>query len=181
MPIPIFFLGLLISLSCLADDGERPLLKQTLWWKVAIERNLDPYILYAVALVESAKAEHKMAAPWPWALNKNGSAIMPSTQHEARRILQKALIAGDQIDVGLMQVNIRWNGYRVAQPVDLLDPTINIKIGADILSDAIQAEPHDLTLGIGRYHAGWGRDKNARAYAYGRRVLAIAHRIRWLF
>lgn len=157
----------------------RETLRNTLWWSVAEERGLDPYILYAVALVESAKVDHRLATPWPWALNSQGRPVLPSSRLEAREILSNTMARGIRaIDVGLMQVNIRWHGHRVRQPEDLLDPEINIRVGADVLADAIRSAPGDLILGIGRYHAGWHKD--AHAYRYGRRVLAVAQQIRWL-
>jgi soluble lytic murein transglycosylase-like protein len=157
----------------------RETLQNTLWWSVAEERGLDPYILYAVALVESAKVDHRLATPWPWALNRQGRPVLPSSRLEAREILSDAMAKGIRaIDVGLMQVNIRWHGHRVRSPEELLEPKINIRVGADVLAEAIRSAPGDLILGIGRYHAGWHNDTDA--YRYGRRVLAVAQRIRWL-
>lgn len=157
----------------------KDILQGTIWWQIATERGLDPYILYAVALVESAQINDRLAAPWPWALNRQGRPILPSSRHEARGILNEALNKGIRsIDVGLMQVNVRWNGHRVQRLEDLLDPETNIRIGADVLTEAIDSAPGDLALGIGRYHTGWRND--ADAYRYGRRVLAIAQQIRWL-
>jgi len=154
-------------------------LQGTAWWQIATERGLDPYILYAVALVESARINARLAAPWPWALNRQGRPIIPSSRLEARGILNDALNKGIRsIDVGLMQVNVRWNGHRVHRPDDLLDPETNIRVGADVLTEAIDSAPGDLALGIGRYHTGWRNDTDA--YRYGRRVLAIAQQIRWL-
>jgi hypothetical protein len=157
----------------------RDILQGTTWWQIAMERGLDPYILYAVALVESARINARLAAPWPWALNRQGRPIIPSSRLEARGILNDALNKGIRsIDVGLMQVNVRWNGHRVHRPDDLLDPETNIRVGADVLTEAIDSAPGDLALGIGRYHTGWRNDTDA--YRYGRRVLAIAQQIRWL-
>jgi soluble lytic murein transglycosylase-like protein len=157
----------------------RDILQGTAWWQIATERGLDPYILYAVALVESARINDRLAAPWPWALNRQGRPIIPSSRLEARGILNEALSKGIRsIDVGLMQVNVRWNGHRVHRPDDLLDPETNIRVGADVLTEAMDSAPGDLALGIGRYHTGWRND--ADAYRYGQRVLAIAQQIRWL-
>ena len=155
------------------------LLRETAWWRVAEKRGLDPYILYAVALVESAKVSKRIAKPWPWALNRQGRPLAPASQIDARGILYDTLARGIRnIDVGLMQVNIRWQGHRVRQPEDLLDPETNLRVGADVLAEAIGSAPGDLALGVGRYHA--GSHDAARAYRYGRRVLAVARQIRRL-
>jgi hypothetical protein len=152
-------------------------LQSTLWWQIAKHHQLDPYILYAVALVESAKGNHlNHVTPWPWAINKSGKAIIPGSQQEARAILNKTLAEGGRnIDVGLMQINLHWHGHRVGKPEQLLNPVTNLQIGALVLAEAIQSAPHNLVLGIGRYHS-W--QNTEAAVSYGRRVLAVANQIR---
>ena len=152
-------------------------LHNTLWWKIAHRHHLDPYILYAVALIESAKGSSlNNVRPWPWSINKSGKSIIPDSQQEAQTILSKTLAEGSRnIDVGLMQINLHWQGHRVDKPEQLLNPVTNLQIGALVLAEAIQSVPNDLVLGIGRYHS-W-QNVNA-AIAYGRKVLAVADQIR---
>ena len=152
-------------------------LQNTLWWQVANRHQLDPYVLYAVALIESAKGSTKnQVTPWPWALNKAGKSIIPASQQEARTLLTKTLTEGNRnIDVGLMQINLHWHGHRVDKPEQLLNPVTNLQIGAGLLAEAIRSVPNDLVLGIGRYHS-W--QNVSAAVAYGRKVLAVAAQIR---
>ena len=75
-----------------------------------------------------------------------------------------------KFDVGIMQVNLHWNGSRVSSYEDLLDQEKNIMTGAEVLAEAIESSPGDLELGIGRYH-NW--DDEDRARNYGSRILAI--------
>ena len=152
-------------------------LQNTLWWQVANRHQLDPYVLYAVALIESAKGSTKnQVTPWPWALNKSGKSIIPTSQQEARTLLTKTLTEGNRnIDVGLMQINVHWHGHRVDKPEQLLNPVTNLQIGAWVLAEAIRSVPNDLVLGIGRYH-NW--QNLSAAVAYGRKVLAVAAQIR---
>ncbi|UOA07416.1 transglycosylase SLT domain-containing protein [Methylobacter sp. S3L5C] len=152
-------------------------LHNTLWWQIAHRHQLDPYILYAVALVESAKSiTNHQVTPWPWAINKSGKSIIPASQQEAQTLLNKTLAEGSRnIDVGLMQINLHWQGYRVEKPEQLLNPVTNLQIGALVLAEAIQSAPNNLVLGIGRYHS-W--QNVSAAIAYGRKVLAVADQIR---
>jgi hypothetical protein len=151
-------------------------LKNTAWWRIAMEKGVDPYLLYAVALLESARVSDGLAAPWPWALNRGGKTLYPENPEQAIAQLRASLAERNMmIDVGLMQVNLRWHGRRVDKPEDIIDPVINLRIGADILAEAIASAPGDLALGVGRYHS-W-RDLDA-AYRYGRKVLLIADWIR---
>lgn len=154
-------------------------LRHTVWWQVAQDNQLDPYVLYAVALVESATGIHThQVTPWPWALNTSGKSIIPKSQQEASVYLHKSLAEGRrQIDVGLMQINVHWHGHRVEKAEQLLNPVTNIQIGAALLAEAIQSAPNDLVLGIGHYHS-WQNTRGA--LAYGQKVLAIASHIREL-
>jgi hypothetical protein len=77
------------------------------------------------------------------------------------------------IDVGLMQVNLRWHGHHVSA-TELLDGRRNLEIAADILAEALRSAPGDAELGVGRYHQ-W-RDEGV-ARRYGRRVLALLQRL----
>ncbi len=156
-----------------------PKLQYTVWWQVARRHQIDPYLLYATALVESRKQGKQQAVtPWPWAINHAGESFVPNSQQEAERLLNKMLAEGQRnVDVGLMQVNLRWHGHLVAKPEHLLNPNTNLEIGARLLAEAIQSAPDNLTLGVGRYYS-W---KNVpAAVEYGQRVIALADQIRTL-
>jgi len=187
----------ILSTVCLADDSVKapksphtaipslsandssPKLQNTQWWRIARQRQIDPYILYAVALVESANSDdHTTITPWPWAINKAGKSIISASKQDAQRVLAKTIAEGNRhIDVGMMQINLYWHGHKVAKPEQLLNPVTNLEIGAKVLAEAIQSSPNNLELGIGRYHS-W---QNAQAAVqYGQRVIALANQIRTL-
>jgi hypothetical protein len=152
-------------------------LQHTLWWQIARRHRIDPYILYAVALTESRKnGEQNRVMPWPWAINNAGNAFIPNSQQEAETLLNEMLDQGKRnIDVGIMQVNLRWHGHRVAKPEQLLIPSTNLEIGASLLSEAIQSVPDNLAHGISRYYS-WKNEP--AAIQYGQKVIALANQIR---
>lgn len=151
-------------------------LRETHWANIAHRHGLDPYVLYAVALTESARIRNDLAHPWVWALNRDGKSLYPESSREAlNHIRQQLRAGGSNIDIGLMQVNFRWHRHRVGKVEDLLDPVTNIELGAQILQEAIATVPSDPVLGVGRYHA-WSNSSEARKY--GRRVLRLAARLR---
>lgn len=157
----------------------RAKLNNTVWWQIARQHQIDPYILYAVALVESRKNdEQHQVTPWPWAINNAGKSFIPINQKAAEALLNKMLAEGrHNVDVGMMQVNLRWHGHRVAKPEHLLDPMINLEIGAELLAKAIRSAPDNIHLGVGRYYS-W---KNVpAAVEYGQKVVALADQIRLL-
>lgn len=140
----------------------------TSWASVAARHGLAPNLLYAVALAESGRPRDGGLAPWAWTLHLPGTGgVFLETREEALARLRAQ--PGVAADVGLMQVNLRWHGHRVADPEALLEPRRNLEVGAVILAEAVAASPGDLELGVGRYHA----SHETRARAYGRTVLAI--------
>lgn len=130
---------------------------------------LDPYLIYAVGLAESARGSNGKVAPHPYTLRSKNGAFY-GTKSDAEAELKRILATNDRmVDVGLLQINLHWNGHGV-DPLSLLDPRNNAMHGAKILSAAISSAPNDIELGIGRYHA-WQDVERSRNY--GKRVLAI--------
>lgn len=142
----------------------------TVWEEAGISAGVAPELVYAVALAESRRLNGKdTVSPWPWTLNIEGKGYYFETAEEAKAKLEEALGQGiKSIDVGPMQVNLVWNGFRVENPSELFDLGTAAKVGALILKEAIASYPTDLTIGVGRYH-NW-EDSN-RAHTYGTRVL----------
>ena len=168
----LFGLGFL---SC----GSRPAgafdLTGTVWAEAAAPHRLDPALLYAIALMESGQPRDGGLAPWPWTLWLPGrGGMFLASRAQALDTLQANI--GTPIDIGLMQVNLRWHGHRVGRPEELLEPRRNLEIAADILAEALATAPGDLELGIGRYHS----PTEARARSYGRTVLTIWQGLRRL-
>lgn len=133
---------------------------------------VDPVLLYSVALVESKRADvsGRYLRPWPWSIHWNGAHYF-DTRVEAESFLGELLDQGYRnIDVGPLQINLRWNGHRVDNPNDLFDIPTSIKVAEDILLEAIASSPTDDVLAIGRFHH-WNDENVSREY--GLRVLRI--------
>ncbi len=151
-------------------------LQGTSWETVGRSYHLDPYLLYAISLVESSVYRGRGAtSPWPWVINTPSGPRYANSRHEANRELTTALsrYPARRVDVGLMQISAGWQGHRVAQVSDLLDPEVNLRTAAGVLTDAMLSAPSDVVLAIGHYHS----QDPIRARQYGRRVLNVYSRI----
>src|SRR5690554_2635348 len=158
MVLPLAILGATHTVSAIDLSGSP-------YQIVGEEKGIDPLLLYSISLAESAfgSEQRGMIAPHAWTL-RSTTAHYADSRDEAERTLQEFLDSGKtSIDVGLMQVNVRWNGSRVDSPLDLLDPLTNVRVAADILQEAMDSAQGDLALGIGRYHH-WEEEPRARNY-----------------
>ena len=144
-------------------------LEGTLFDKVAAEFSIEPELLYAVALAESATGSGKKASvtPWPFVIRTSSGPQFFHNLEEAQAALSLELEKGNKnIDVGMMQINLSYHPH--PSPLSLLKPENNLRFGAQILTVAMNSTD-DQTVSIGRYNS-W---KDKRARNYGQRVLAI--------
>ncbi|QBB14542.1 transglycosylase SLT domain-containing protein [Edwardsiella piscicida] len=169
--------SLVLSLLFLSSATNAIDLQGTIFDKAAKKYGIDPLIIYSVSLAESASGRgNDSISPWPWTLRVPDAPYYEKSEEKAKeRLVELIRLYGGRIDVGFMQVNLRWNGHRVSSPTDLLNPETNVMIGSEVLSEAIKSSPSDLEFGIGRYHS-WNDE--ARARNYGSRILAIYRNLR---
>ncbi|HBN9243620.1 lytic transglycosylase domain-containing protein [Pseudomonas aeruginosa] len=156
-----------VSMDATANEFS---LRGTMWERASMASvcKPDPLLLYSLALNESrSSAGEGMVAPHPFALrNATSGALYPNTYKDAKAVLGKYIAEDILTDIGIMQINYRWNGKRVERPELLLDPEVNIRIGAQILCESIAQYPTDMQLAIGGYHTrNPRRELDARQYA----------------
>lgn len=167
------FLGLCIVISFSASQlyaGQTLSLKGTIFEQAGNEYDVDPVLLYSIALVESAVDTPGKAGfvnPFPWTL-RTDKPYYGSTREQAEKELLRLLENRKSVDVGLMQVNTKWHGHRVKNPLDLLDPLTNVRVAAAILSEQID-KAKDAETAVGRYHS----FNPERARWYAQHVLRI--------
>ena len=176
-------LALVLILGTIKAFAADPLqIYPTFWGTVATTYDLDPYVLYSIALLESRRISKKdgLVRPWPWAITVNGpkgtkpKSHYPTTKKDAKKLLKDILTKTDNVDVGLMQVNVHYHGHRVPDPMDLLDLETNLIVAGQILAEAIKSSPGELVTGVGRYHS-WRAEKSLD---YGYRVLTLTKNLR---
>jgi len=173
-------LAALLSWPARAGTG----LEGTYWERAAALADVAPSVLYGIACQEThARWDDGSDRPWPWTLTVNrgvrgGNAVAAgprrfNSRPEAEKALLDFLRAGVRdIDVGLMQVNLRWHGHRVESPRQLLDPRTSLAVAAAILREAWGGSA-SLRQAVGRYHS----RQAARGQVYADRVLRYARRL----
>lgn len=93
-------------------------------------RNIPRGLLMAIAVTESALN----GQPNPFAMNIAGRAYHASGFQDMANVIAANWQRGVRsIDVGCMQVNLKYHGSKFARLTDLLDPATNVNYGASYL------------------------------------------------
>lgn len=145
-------------------DMKPSFLAGTLFEQVGREMEIAPELLYAVALCESAfnPTSTREVGPFPWVLRTPTKPIYAKNRTEAEALLSALLKKTRSVDVGMMQINVRWHGHRVDDPLQLLDPVTNLRVGASILNELFHRYPNDAIRALGKYHS--SSEERSRRY-----------------
>jgi hypothetical protein len=123
------FLVLLCTHYANADETELMPLKNELKALITEQEELHKIpsgLLLAIATVESGSE--------PYALNIQGKSVIGRNKTEAVNLTHEALAKGiTNIDVGVMQLNIRWHRENFGSIEEMLDPKKNIEYAASFL------------------------------------------------
>ena len=105
--------------------------------KVEIENNLPKNILTSISLVEAGrKHDDGVVKSWPWSLNHAGKSLFFATKETAVEYLTKNITPKfKNIDVGCMQINVRWHRENFRSLSTMIDPRQNIDYAAEFLTN----------------------------------------------
>ena len=128
-------------------------------------------LLTAISFVEAGRpiGPNNQLVAWPWTINVAGQGRFFETKDEAVAETRRLLDEGQRsIDVGCMQINLRYhpNAFRTME--DAFDPALNVAYGAQFLNSL-----HDLqgswAKAVERYHS----SDDGRREEYRQKVLAF--------
>lgn len=172
--VPVYTVPMLLALLLTS-----PSRAETTWAEVGRIAGVDPLLIYSIALTESAKPapSGKGVVPWPWTLNtprKKGEYF--DSYADAKKALDSYVDRGwTNIDIGLGQINWRWNGRKhTKDPAKLLDPSFNLRVAASVLRERLEDNAGALWLSVGEYH----NPRNPRRDRYARKVERIYNALR---
>lgn len=92
--------------------------------------------LHAISLQESGRMHkiHKIKIVWPWTVNVEGTGYYFDDKNEAVRFVQEQLRKGkESIDVGCMQINLKYHPNAFHSIHQAFTPNSNIAYGASLL------------------------------------------------
>ncbi len=107
-------------------------------------------VLYAVGLTETGRRGRLQ----PYALDIDGTTVVAANLPDALRLVRQAQASGAKfIDVGCMQINVRWHGRDFESLAAMFDPRRNVDHAAHFLK-LLRAREPSWTLAVARYNAG---------------------------
>ncbi|KDN94655.1 hypothetical protein EI16_12205 [Hydrogenovibrio marinus] len=99
----------------------------------------------------------------PLAINVNAPGVQfpkPKNKYQAKQLLRELLSRGYSVDIGLAQINSqhfkqgRDFASRGFKAEDALDPCINLKMGALLISEAYRRHNDNLVAALSVYNTG---------------------------
>ncbi|MBK3773595.1 lytic transglycosylase domain-containing protein [Azospirillum aestuarii] len=131
------------------------------------EAGVTDHMLLAMGFTEAGRmTADRLFTVWPWTVNTEGASRYFPTREEAIAFVRAAQARGTRsIDVGCLQVNLKWHPDAFPDLETAFDPRANARYAARFLGDLHRAQG-SLDAAIARYHSA----QSERGTAYRERV-----------
>lgn len=105
--------------------------------EVEVKHKLPKHILTSISLVEAGRRHNDGSVKsWPWSLNHAGKSVFFERKAQALDYLEKNITSEfKNIDVGCMQINVRWHRENFESLDEMIDPQKNIEYAAQFLTN----------------------------------------------
>tara|TARA_A100001234_G_scaffold44247_1_gene36572 strand:- start:132 stop:761 length:630 start_codon:yes stop_codon:yes gene_type:complete len=120
--------------------------------KIAKEYKIPNKLLTSISLVESGLKKGKNFVSWPWTLNVSGKSKFFNSKDETINFLKKNYNKKKNIDVGCMQISLKYHGQNFENFNQILDPKNNIEYAAKYLK-SLHSKHKTWNEAISRYHS----------------------------
>ncbi len=160
-------LGLAVALVPVAADALPSADCEAAAAGAARAEGVPPAVLAAILRTESGRGPD--AAPWPWAVNVDGTGYWPATRADALALAERALAGGAaSVDIGCFQLNLHWHGEAFPSLDAMFAPEANAAYAAAFLA-RLERETGSWRAAAGAYHS----RTPERAEAYRARLEAV--------
>lgn len=131
-------------------------------------------LLLGLGLQEAGTNRNGVLTVWPYAVNSEGRGRIFDSQDAALRFVEKERRDGaHSIDVGCMQINLRWHPDAFPTVQAGFDPALNVEYAARFLR-RLYEESGDWRRALGNYHSRTP-EKRARYTQRALRNIAVAN------
>ncbi len=124
--------------------------------EAGIEYGVNFDLLQTISAVESGRWDNlqNRYVAWPWTVNVKGKGYYYASKEDAIRAVQKFQSQGiESIDVGCMQINLKYHGEAFSSLDDAIDPLKNVKYSAKFLRSLYSRHGQSWKKAAKRYHS----------------------------
>jgi hypothetical protein len=121
--------------------------------RAAQESTVPRAVLMKIARLESGREFNEKFVSWPWTLNNGGEGYFLTSKAEAYDLLKKLSNSGKtNVDVGCMQLNIKWHAKYFSNFSEMLSPAHNTLYAAKYL-EQLYKETGSWMKAVKYYHS----------------------------
>ena len=130
-----FFIFFLVNF-CLISFSYSKSICERISSEIEKKNNFPDGILVSISLAETGRKNNDGSiTSWPWSLNHAGKSLFFKNKNQALDYLNKNLTKKfNNIDVGCMQISVKWHSKEFPSYEMMLDPYENINYAAKFLS-----------------------------------------------
>lgn len=124
--------------------------------KAEKDYQIKPELLQTIASVESGRYNEKLGrrVAWPWTIQVNGKGYYYKSKNEAVAAVKALNAQGiTNIDVGCMQINLRYHKQAFKSIDDALDPDKNVAYSAKFLQTLYKRNGYNWQKTAMQYHS----------------------------
>ena len=144
--------------------------------RLEIQENIPRLLLTAITFTETGRRGPKgrQIMSWPWTLHAQGKSLHFNSKTDAANAVRSLMARGvKSIDVGCMQINLKYHPHAFTSVEEALDPAANLAYGVAFLK-RLKSRHKGWPSAIQHYHSG-NRAVNNR---YRKKVLATWDQLR---
>ncbi len=133
--------------------------------EAGVEYGVNFDLLQTISAVESGRWDNlqNRYVAWPWTVNVKGKGYYFSSKDEAVKAVREFQAKGiNSIDVGCMQINLKYHGNEFSSIEDALDPVKNVKYSAKFLRSLYSRNGNSWKKAAKKYHS--SHPKRGEAY-----------------
>ena len=110
-------------------------------------------VVYKIARLETGRRIDGRHVSWPWSLNNGGKGYFLKDRATALSILAHLKAQGEtNVDIGCMQLNIRWHADFFHSPEQMINPLDNVRYAARYL-EQLYKETGSWEKAVKFYHS----------------------------
>ena len=141
-----------LGLASFAEGSEADMCDQSIE-QIASSSVVPRDVIFKIARLESGRLIHGRHVSWPWSLNNGGKGYFLKDRATALSTLAQLKAQGKtNVDVGCMQLNIRWHADFFHSPEHMINPLDNVRYAARYL-EQLYKETGSWEKAVKFYHS----------------------------